>query len=60
MAARVPVLREHDILEARGEAVHHRHDFVAARHGEHATGTEIVLDVDHDQAIRGHKGCCCS
>src|SRR5688500_4340132 len=40
MAARVPVLRQHDVLEARGEAVDQRHDLVAPGHGERAPRTE--------------------
>ena len=50
----MPVLREHDVVEARREPVDERHDLVAARHGERAAGHEIVLEVDDHQAGAGH------
>ena len=70
MAARVPILGQHHVLEARGQAVDQRHDLVAARHRKAAAGAEIVLDVDHQQDVAvadvmlfspwGAPSCCAS
>src|SRR2546426_8895833 len=54
MAARMPVLREHHVFEARGEPVDDRHHLVAPRHGERAAGHEVVLRVDDHQAGVAH------
>src|SRR2546429_529685 len=54
MAARMPVLREHYVFEARGEPVDGRHHLVASRHGERAAGHEVVLRVDDQQAGVAH------
>ena len=51
MAARMPVLGQDHVAEARGQAVDDRHDLVAARHGERAARAEIVLDVDDEQDV---------
>src|SRR5207248_2345866 len=47
--ARMPVLRQHDVGKARGEAVDDRNDPVALGHGERAARHEVVLHVDDDQ-----------
>jgi hypothetical protein len=49
VVTRMPVLREDDIPEARAQAIHERHDLMAARHGERAAGHEVVLQIDDDQ-----------
>src|SRR5882724_3989609 len=49
VVARMPVLREHDVRKAAGEAVDDGHDLVALRHGERAAWHEVVLHVDDDQ-----------
>ena len=51
MARRVPVLRQHDMAEAFRNAIDHRHDPVAFRHGQRAARTEIVLHVDDQQHV---------
>src|SRR5206468_1065864 len=51
VAGRMPVLGQDDMLEAAGERVDDRHYLVAARHGEGAARTEIVLDVDDDEDV---------
>jgi|GEM_PF-5960620 len=53
MSGRVPVLRENDMFEAAGKQVDRRNDFVAARHGKKAAGTEIILNVDDQKDIVG-------
>lgn len=54
----MPILRQHDVIEARGEPVDRRHDFVAVRDRERAARHEIVLHVDHEKDIVGalHRG----
>ncbi len=49
--ARMPVLRDHHLLEAPREPVDHRHHRVAVGHRERAARHEIVLHVDHEQHI---------
>ncbi len=49
--ARVPILRQHDMGERRGEAVDERHDLIAARNGKRTAGHEIILHVDNEQHI---------
>ena len=51
MAARMPVLGQHHMLETPGQQVDHGHDLVAARNRKTAARTEVVLDVDHQQDI---------
>ena len=51
MAARMPVLRQHDMGELRRQAIDHRHDLVASRHRQAAAGTEVVLDIDDQEYI---------
>ena len=49
--ARMPILGEDHVGEARGELVDNGDDLVAVRHGEIAAGAEVVLHVDDQQAI---------
>ena len=49
VTARVPVLRQHNVREARAEAIDERHDLIAVRHGQRAARHEVVLHVDDDQ-----------
>ena len=51
MPGRMPVLRQHHIAKPRRQPIDHRHDFIAARHGERAARTEIVLHVDDDEDV---------
>jgi len=51
MAGRMPVLGEHDVREFLRQGVDQRHDLVAARHGEAAARTKIVLHVDDEQNV---------
>ena len=59
MLRRMPVLGEHDVLEARGDAIDDRDDGVASRHGKRASGQEVVLDV-HDDEHRAHRTIACT
>ncbi len=45
----MPVLGEHDILEAPADGVADRDHLVALLHREAAAGAEVVLHVHHDQ-----------
>ena len=53
MIGRVPIARRKDwqllLLELCDVAVQDGNDFIAVRHGERATGQEIILDIDNDQ-----------
>ena len=54
----MPILGEHDVLEAPGEPIDERHDLVPVRHGQATAGAEVVLNV-HDEkniAICGPDG----
>src|SRR5262249_20246482 len=51
VAGRVPILRQHHVVEARGDAIDDRHDFIAARNGKFATRTEVILDIDDQQDV---------
>ena len=51
MAARVPVLGQHHVLEPLAEQVDERHHLVAARHRKLAARTEVVLHVDDQQDV---------
>ena len=48
---RVPVLRQHHVLEAAREAVDERHHLVAARHRELAARAEIILHIDDEEDV---------
>ena len=54
MTARMPVLRQDDMLEILHEFVDQRHDLVAARHRQRAAGAEVVLQVDDNKRLVGH------
>jgi hypothetical protein len=56
MVRRVPVLRQHNMVEPRCQLVDEGHDFVTARNGEPAARTEIVLHIDHQQQIARADG----
>src|SRR6516165_3483135 len=63
MAGWMPILRQHHVLEPRGQPIDHRHDLIAARNREASFGTEVVLDVDNqkdvlvaDPKLCGHAG----
>ena len=47
----MPILGEDDVAELVGKAVDDRHDLIAARYGERAVRTKIVLHVDDDQNV---------
>ena len=51
MAGRMPVLRQHEMLEILGQRVDQRHHLVAARNGKRAARAEIVLHIDDDQRL---------
>lgn len=51
VSCRMPVLREDDVAEMRGETIDEGHDFIATRHGQCTVGTEIVLYVDDDKGV---------
>jgi len=56
VAGRVPVLREDDVREARGEHVDACDDRIAARHCQRAAGAEIILHVNNDEGVCGLDG----
>src|SRR6266508_4630216 len=47
----MPILRQHHVAEAAGQAIDGGHDFIATRNGKVAVGTEIVLDIDDQQDV---------
>ena len=47
----MPILRQHDIAKACGEAINDWHHFVATRHCQCAARTEIVLHVDDNERV---------
>jgi hypothetical protein len=53
---RVPVLGEEDVVEAAGESVDERENFVAAGYGECATGHEVGLEIDQEERVGGVEG----
>src|SRR5262249_1308132 len=48
---RMPVLGQDHVAETPRQPVDDRHHLVAARHGERAARTEVVLDVDNDENV---------
>jgi hypothetical protein len=48
MVRRMPVLGQHDVLEALGETVNQWNNLIPAWHRQASSGTEVILDVDHD------------
>ena len=51
MIGRVPVLGQHHRVEIGHQVIDRGHDFIAARDGQPAAGTEIGLHVDDDQSL---------
>jgi hypothetical protein len=49
----MPVLGQDDMLEGGDQPVDDRDDLMASRDGERAAGTEIVLNIDDDEARIG-------
>src|SRR5260221_11176578 len=47
----MPVMGQHDVIEALAEAIDPRHHRMAGGHRQRAAGTEIVLYVDDQQHI---------
>ena len=47
----MPVLGEHNVLEAARELIDQRHDLIARWHGKVSAGTDVVLNIDYDQDI---------
>ena len=52
---RMPVLRENNVLKSWRDAVNDVDDLVAIGHGKRASGTKIILNIDHDQHVRGSR-----
>ena len=55
VSRRMPVLGKNDVLESRRDPVNDVDDLVAIGDGKRATRTEIILNIDHDQHIRGSR-----
>jgi len=51
MAGWMPVLGQHDVIEAFDETIDDRHHGVAVGNRKRSAGTEIVLHVDYQQQI---------
>ena len=51
VALGMPVLSQHDVIEAFGQTIDDRHHGVAIGNRKRSTGTEIVLHVDYQQQI---------
>jgi hypothetical protein len=47
----MPILRQHHVSEARGDAIDDRDDFIAARNGKFAARAEVILDIDDQQDV---------
>jgi hypothetical protein len=47
----MPILGQHDMAEARSEAIDNRHHGIAIGDRKRAAGAEIVLHVDYKQQI---------
>ena len=56
MPGRMPILRQHHIAKPCGETIDDRYHLVAARNGERAAGTKIVLHVHHDEDVAAIDG----
>jgi hypothetical protein len=48
MAARMPILRQHHVLEASGHPIDQRHDLITLWHGKSTARAKIILDI-YDQ-----------
>ena len=51
VAGRVPILRQHHVAEAAGQAIDRRHDFIAVRDGKIAIRTKVILNIDDQQDV---------
>jgi len=51
----VPVLGDNDVCKAPGKPIYDGDHIAAAWHRKATSGTEIILDIDHDQ----HVGIAC-
>ena len=51
MTGRVPVLRENNVLEVRGDLVNRRDHSVTFGNSKRSAGAKIVLDVDDNQNV---------
>lgn len=51
VAWRMPVLGQHDVIEAFGEAIDDRHHGIAVGNRKRSAGAEIVLHIDYKQQI---------
>jgi hypothetical protein len=51
MAWRMPVLGQHDVIKAFGEAIDDRHHGIAVGDRKRSAGAEIVLHIDYKQQI---------
>jgi hypothetical protein len=47
----MPILGQHDMVEAFGKAIDDRHHGIAVGNRKRATGAEIVLHIDDQQHI---------
>jgi hypothetical protein len=54
MTPRVPILRQHHMIESLDQPVDRPDDLVPLRHRQRTAGAEIVLDVDDDQGRTAH------
>ena len=54
VVARMPVLRGHDKIVLRLDAIDQRHDPVAFGHGKRPARAKVVLDVGDDQGRHGN------
>jgi len=51
VARRMPVLRQHDMVETLTEAIDDRHHGVAISNRQRTVGAEIILHIDDQQHI---------
>ena len=49
----MPVLSQNDVLKMGRDAMDRRNHAVAARNGERAAGTKIILQVDDEERVAG-------
>ena len=49
----MPILRQYHGLKLRHQRIDLRDDRIALRHGQSATGAEIILHIDDDQGVMG-------
>jgi hypothetical protein len=51
MTWRMPILGQHDVVEALGQAIDDGHDVIAIGNGQSPARAEIVLHVDRQQQV---------